>query len=104
MSKKLIVLKKPLSLKALKAYADKTGFISVNIAVSLEEIMTDIESLNDLADERILDLDTIGGSLSDISYEVVGFILPAKENCIGYLKGQIILNVTADVSEITAMD
>jgi hypothetical protein len=107
---KLTILKKPLSLRALKAratvnpkkrknYCHKDGWISVNIVVGLDDLIgKDIDELNDLADERILDLNTIVGSLSNISYKVVGHVCDTKRG--GYLMGSVILNVTADVSDI----
>jgi hypothetical protein len=92
------ILKGPLSLKALKARAI-SGRIDVNIVVSLGDLIGyDINSLNDLADERILDLNTVVGSLSDINYCVVGHVPENKGP--GYLCGSIILNVNADVSII----
>jgi hypothetical protein len=97
------ILKGPLSLKALKARVEG-GRISVNVIFSLDDLMTDINSLNDLADERVLDLDEVVGSLSDITYTVVGH-LPAQnkdgsENySYSYLRGAVILNVSADVSD-----
>jgi hypothetical protein len=107
-SEKLPILKKPLTMRALKRRADKDGRISVNIAVSLDEVMTDIESFNDLADEKVLDLNSVSGSLSDITYNVVGAI-PAmnkdgsyRNACTGggYLLGAVIVNVNADVGDI----
>jgi hypothetical protein len=94
----LTLLKKPLSLQELKAQA-KNGRISVNIVISLEDLLNyGIEDLNDLADTRILNV-AIGASLSDINYKVVG-VIPAKENAPGCLNGEIIINVNADVSDI----
>jgi hypothetical protein len=107
------ILKKPLTLRALKRRIDEAGRISVNIAVSLDELMTDIESFNDLADERILDLNTTSGSLSDITYNVVGCIPALNKNGMayrkactggGYLNGSIIINVDADVGNIIQGD
>ena len=90
------ILAGALSDEALKARADKDGRISVNIVVSLEDLLgSNINDLNDLADERILkDL-----TLSDINYKVVGAI-PAGKDDPGCLNGRIILNVNADVSDI----
>ena len=48
---KIKVLKKPLTLRALKAQA-KCGRINVNVSFSLEELIgVGIDDLNDLADE-----------------------------------------------------
>jgi hypothetical protein len=108
MNKKPAILKNPLTLRALKRRADKDGRISVSIVVSLDELMTDIESFNDLADERVLDLNSVVGSLSDINYNVVGAI-PAfnkdgsyRKACTGggYLQGAVIINVNADVGDL----
>jgi hypothetical protein len=110
------ILKKPLTLPALKRRADKDGRISVNISVSLDELMTNIEILNDIADEKILDV-SVGGSLSDLTYTVIGHV-PAKDRSTlpippsmafpyrkavtggGYLCGAIIINVNADVGDL----
>jgi hypothetical protein len=98
------ILKKPMSLKALKTRAEG-GRISVNIILGLGEIMTDINSLNDIADKRVLDLDSVVGSLSDINYSVVGH-LPVMNNdgttnYDGFCqRGAVILNVDADVSDL----
>jgi hypothetical protein len=99
------ILKGPLSKEALTARAND-GRISVNVIFSLDDLMTnDINGLNDLSDERVLDLDSIVGSLSDIIYTVVGH-LPAEnkdgsENySYSYLRGAVIININADVSDI----
>jgi len=100
------ILRKPLSLKALKRRAI-SGRIDVNIVVSLGDLIhNDVEGLNDLADDRILDLNTIGGSLSDINYCVVGHV-PENHgpgflcgNGPGFLCGSVVLNVNADISDI----
>jgi hypothetical protein len=96
-------LKKPLTQRALKRRADKDGRLSVNIVVDLDDLIGfgDIDSLNNLADERILDQDTISGSLSDIAYKVVGSI-PGKGD--GTATGSVIINVNADVSDIISED
>ena len=93
------ILKGPLSKRALKARTDKDGRISVNVVLSLEDLLqhSRISDLNDLMDETILQLDTIVGSLSDINYYVMGAV-PIGIN--GYLNGYVILNVNADVSDI----
>lgn len=97
MNKSIKILKKPLTLRALKRRADE-GRIRVNIEVSLNNLLgLDVSGLNELADERILDLNTISGSLSDIIYNVVGH---TKEDTFGYLSGSIIIQVNADVSDI----
>jgi len=58
-----LVLKKPLTLRALKSRA-RAGRINVNVEFSLDELLgTDINGLNDIADERVLDLDKIIESL-----------------------------------------
>jgi hypothetical protein len=98
------ILKKPLGKKALKARAEK-GRISVNLIFGLGEIMTDIQSLNDIADERVLDLDSVVGSLSDIDYSVVGYLPVMNKdgttNYDGYCqRGAVIININADVSDI----
>jgi hypothetical protein len=91
------ILAGALSNEALNARAGKDGRISVNIVVSLEDLLgSNINDLNDLADEKILDL---GGSLSDINYKVVGAI-PADKDDPGCLNGRVILNVDADVSDL----
>lgn len=105
------ILKKPLTLRALKRRA-KDNRISVNIFVSLDEIMTDIESFNDIAEERVLNLDSVSGFLEDIIYTVVGHV-PAfnKDGSYrkattggGYLRGAIVINVNADVSDIITQE
>ena len=68
------------------------------VSLSLEDLIgNDINDLNDLADERILDIDIVG-SLSDINYCVVGHV--PENHGPGYLCGSVILNVNADVSDI----
>ena len=94
---KIVLLKKPLTKRALKNRADKDGRISVNIAIDLNSLIdSDLESINDFADETIIDTNVVAGSLSDISYKVVGSI-PVKS---GYFNGSVIINVNADVSDI----
>jgi hypothetical protein len=108
MPNKIKILKRPLTLRALKRRAGADGRISVNIIVSLDEVMTDIESFNDLADEQVLDLNSVSGSLSDITYTVVGCVPPVLIQDTyrkattggGYLRGAVIINVNADVSDI----
>jgi len=93
-----LVLKKPLTLRALQANA-KAGRISVNVEFSLNELLNlGINGLNDLADERVLDLDNIVGSLSDINYTVVGH--NSCNNGQDYLCGSVIIQINADVSDI----
>jgi hypothetical protein len=100
------ILKKPLTLRALKRAG--AGRISVNIIVSLNELMTDIESFNDLVDEQVLDSNSVSGSLSDITYTVVGCVPPVLIQDTyrkattggGYLRGAVIINVNADVGDI----
>jgi len=98
------ILKGPLSEKDLKTKAED-GRISVNVIFSLDDLMTDINSLNDIADERVLDQDSVVGSLSDIIYTVVGH-LPAqnKDGSENYnymrVRGGVIININADVSDI----
>ncbi len=75
---KIKVLKNPLTLRALKRRADKDGRISVNIVVSLDEVMTDIESFNDLADERVPQ--AIIGQLPDAPLQFKGYSLSMKPN------------------------
>jgi hypothetical protein len=105
------ILKSPLSMEALKIQAKKykphsfKKRISVNIIVSLGEIMTDLESFNDMADERVLDLDSVVGSLSDIKYSVVGYLPVMNKdgttNYDGYCRrGAVIINVDAEVFDI----
>jgi hypothetical protein len=92
-----LVLKKPLTLRALQANA-KAGRISVNIPISLNNlIVNDINELNEYADEAILDVG-IGASLSDLVFTVVGH--DSRNDGIGCLCGTVILNVNADVSDI----
>lgn len=99
------ILKAPLSLKALKAQADYNGRVSVNVIFSLDDLIdNDFNSLNNLADERVLD-DSIVGSLSDISYTVVGHLPAENEDgstnySYRYLRGAVIININADVSDI----
>ena len=85
------ILKKPLSLKALKKQA-LNNRISVNIEISLTD-MIDLNtfSLNDMADKLILK----EGCLSDINYKIVGCIPAANKH-----NGYVILNVNADVSDL----
>jgi hypothetical protein len=94
-------LTRPLTLKALKKVANKNGRISVNILVDLEDLITldwgNIEGLNNLADEKVLDQDDVSGSLSDISYQVVGCV---PGNGRGTVTGSVIINVNADVSDM----
>jgi hypothetical protein len=96
---KIKILKKPLTLRALKARADKNSRISVNITVDLGDILDDfggIDGLNGYADEKILH-ESIGSSLSDISYKVVGHVSGKYD---GTVTGSTIINVNADVSDI----
>jgi hypothetical protein len=91
------LLEKPLTDSELKKLAGTSGRISVNIAVSLDELIgLDINGLNDLADELILNF---GGSLSDLWYEVVAAI-PADRKTAGTLRGTLILKINADVSDL----
>lgn len=90
------LLEKPLSKTGLKKIV-KDGRISVNIAVDLSDLIGhSVDSLNDLADERIL---KDGASLSNIFYTVTGCI-PGTPSRAGreQLRGAVILNVNADVS------
>lgn len=109
MNKSIKVLKKPLSLRALKRQVTfcktpknlkyRTARIDVNIKINLSDLIdNDINELNDLVDELVLDLNTVSGSLSDINYRVVGHV---RENLkSGYIGGGVILNVNADVSDL----
>ena len=84
---------KPLTKKQIKDNLDKDGYLCVDVAVDFNELLDGIESLNDLMDERILK----SGTLSDISYQVVGSLPPKQSTYIG---GEVILRVTASVEEI----
>jgi hypothetical protein len=89
-------LQKPLSLDELKLIADKTGRINVNVSVPLAKLIgcdQGIDDLNELADELILE----EGSLSDISYMVVGGSQSKEDKTVG---GDVLINVSADVSDI----
>jgi len=99
-TKKLSVLRKPLTLRGLKRIA-KNGRIDVVIELDLSTIIDlDLEDLNEFCDEAILDLDSIVGSLSDINYRIRG-CKPAGSRCSGRLtEGTIYLGVNADVSDI----
>lgn len=92
------VLKKPLTLRALKRRANEAGRITVVIPVSLSDLLgNDIDDLNNLADERILAEDLVA-SLSDIYYQAVGVTRDSSKG--DYLAGTILLRVNADVSDI----
>lgn len=71
-------IRKPLSKAAVKSIMNKDDRIAVNIPVSLEDLIDcgGIESLNDIADNLILD----GvGILSDISYNVAGALIDSND-------------------------
>lgn len=92
------ILTKPLSKRGLKKIADPDGFIGVDVAIDLANLIdcSGIEELNDICDERVL-AESVGGSLSDISYSVEGCIPGSPE---GTVTGSIIIHVRADVSDI----
>ena len=93
------ILKSPLTLRQLENMADKDGRLTVNLRVDLGTLFdNDIESFNDLADEMILN-HTVIGSLSDINYRVVGAENGAPNR--GWCQGSVIIEVNADVSDIT---
>jgi hypothetical protein len=97
--KQPVILKKPLTREELQTQARK-GRISVNIVVDLNDLLSfnvGIDDLNNFADEKVLDVLVIG-SLSDISYQVVGHVPGTSKG--GTVSGSIILNVNADVSDI----
>jgi len=74
----------------------KDDRLKVNLAVGFSDLIGQgIESLNDLADERILG-DNIQCSLSDINYSVVGAVKGNSNQCSGI----VIISVGADVSDV----
>lgn len=86
-----MLITEPLTKAQVQQIWDKDGWITVEIAVSLNELIDhDTEGLNDLADERILQ----EGLLSDISYSVVGH---EKEE---HGSGKVIIQVTAEVVDL----
>jgi hypothetical protein len=90
------ILEKPLSKAALKKKAKK-GILSVCVLISLEDLMSlDTDGLNDWADETIL-AESVSGCLSNITYKVVD---TAPEPTDGFFQGGIVLQVTADVSDL----
>ena len=83
-----MLITEPLTKAQVHQIWDKDGWITVELAVSLNELIDhDTEGLNTLADERIL----YEGFLSDISYSVVGH---EKEE---HGSGKVIIQVTAEV-------
>lgn len=93
------VLTKPLKLGALRGLT-KNGRISVNILIPLGTLVGfgEVDPMNDYADEHILDSSIIG-SLSDLSYRIVGY---DTENDDGHawLSGAAIINVNASCEDI----
>ena len=99
MNKKLELLTKPLGKTALKKLLKNNGRLSVNLQVILSDLIhNDIESFNDLVDERVIDHDRVSAYLSDISYSVVGYAPGTNDE--HYLSGAVIINVCADVDLI----
>lgn len=78
-------LKKPLTAVEVAALRDAEGFIKVVIPISLDDLMSDIEDVNDLAEGRILE----NGILADISYKAVGVLDD----------GSVLVQVTAEVDD-----
>ena len=93
------IVRDPWCAELLKSKMDKDGYITAVIAVELNDIIDlGIEGLNDLADEAILH-ESCGGTLSDLSFEVVGFIPSASESG-SWCAGGIYLKVNAYVGDI----
>lgn len=93
------VLKKPLTQKQVTSNVKANdGRLKVVIAVDLDEIMDcdGVEGLNDLADGKIL----VHGTLSDISYRVVGFV-EGKEGS-SFVDGTVLLEVNSDTQGFDA--
>lgn len=86
------MLTKPLTPKQVKEFT-VDGRLTVDVEVSLQELLEGIEALNDIMDERILKQ----GTLNDISYQVVGSTPPPQGTYIG---GTVILRVNAEVENI----
>lgn len=86
----------PWSIEQVKKNSEKGLFIKANIEVSLDEFLDmDINDLNDFADEKILK----EGTLSDISYKVVGHVTGKGDGTLG---GSVVLQVTAYVGDLLA--
>lgn len=86
----------PWSVKQVKKNMDKELFIKANIEVLLSELMVmNIIDLNDFADEKIIKT----GTLSDISYKVVGHVTGKGYDTVG---GSVVLQVTAYVGDFLA--
>jgi hypothetical protein len=85
---------KPLTKKQGKALQKKNGFITVELALDLTDLIgTDIEGLNDLVNERILE----SGYMGNLAYRVIGHT-PGEDGG-HFISGQVLLSVTGDVSE-----
>ena len=95
------ILIRPLKLGALKKLTEN-GRISVNILIPMGTLVGfgEVDPLNDYADEHILN-GSIVGSLSDLSYKLVGCSTDEGDGH-AWLSGSVIINVNADVSDILA--
>lgn len=87
-----MLVTKPLTKKQVKENLNSEGQLCVDIVVSLEQLFEGIEAVNDGMDTNILKR----GTLSCISYQIVGSIPPPQGTYIG---GDVILRVTADVED-----
>lgn len=94
--KGMTLLKKPLTLKALKLHA-KNGRLIVNVPFILDDLVYlkgGLNGFNDMADERVLE----EGCLSDISYAIVGSIPKKAQD--DRMSGYAIIQINASVSDL----
>lgn len=89
------ILATPLSRDEVMARMDDLGYVTGVISLDLPDLMDGIERVNDLAEEKILEEGI--GYLSDISYRVVGGSPDSTHGGCGYMKGGILVEVTAHV-------
>ena len=89
-------IKKPLTSKQVAALL-KDGRLSVVVAVEFGRLIEtgSVDSLNDLCDELILQC----GSLSDISYRVVGHVRGEEDE--GFIAGKVLIEVNAETVDLT---
>lgn len=89
------ILTKPLRITALKKLLKNKGRLTVNIGVSLSDLINrNMNEFNELVEERVIDKDVMA-TLSDIGYSVVGHIPGSVDK--NYMSGGIIIQVNADV-------
>lgn len=87
-----------MTLNELKKLTDKDGWIVAEMTVDMEDLLLgNVETLNDKADEEILG--DLRGSLSDISYRIIGHT-PGSKNDASCFTGSVLLEVTADVNNV----